>query len=217
MKGLIVIAILSLSLFGCISMGEQALNESNGTSEQNTTSPVINETNQTNQTQPPPPKLWQRYDAGIFSFEYPVDMAASIISGRFMGTHTSGNLTTERMAVSHVDTLATYGANKDSIFKDNPSKTAADFLLQDEQNDPLGVLGDAYWVGGISTFTISRDVYAAEVPFKLRSSASATYNGYALSIYAPDLSLHVKVRILALDTDKAEKIRNNFILSFRSE
>ncbi|MDD5171509.1 MAG: hypothetical protein PHF60_00550 [Candidatus ainarchaeum sp.] len=212
MKAIPATVILSLLLFGCISMGEQALNESNET-QQNVTPPVINETNQSNQTIPPP-KQWERYDAGEFSFEYPGNMVTSIIRGKFMGAHASEGLTTERMAVSYINTSATYGANKDGIFKDNPSKTAADFLIQDEETDPLGILDDAYWTGEVATFTISRDVYAAEVPFKLRSSASAIYSGYAISIYAPDLSLHVKVRILALDPDQAEKIRNNFILSF---
>lgn len=227
MKLRLAIIVLSVLLaFGCISMGNEALNESgegNTTPpEQNVTPPVINDTNQTDQTnqtnqteQPPlPPKEWVRYNASGVSFEYPINMTTNIISGKFLGVTTSGNLTIERMAVSYVNTLQAYGKNKDDIFKDNPTKTAADFLVQDKENDSLDMLDDAYSVGEVSTFTISRGVYAAEVPFKLRIGDSSAYNGYALSIYVPDLSLHIKARILAIDPDRAEAIRDNFILSF---
>ncbi|NYZ73969.1 hypothetical protein H0O00_02415 [Candidatus Micrarchaeota archaeon] len=211
-----------LLMLGCISMGNETLNESeegNTTApEQNAPPPLINETNQSNQTSHIglPPTEWTRYNTEEFSFEYPAGMVTNIVTGKFLGTTPSGALTTERIALSSLNTLQAYGANKDGIFKANPTKAASDFLLQDAEDDPLGIFDDAESVGELSTFTLEREVYVAQVPFKLRSG-NVTYTGYALSMFIPERSLHIRARILAIEPDRAEAIRDNFILSFRLE
>ncbi|MFH0884377.1 MAG: hypothetical protein V1861_01565 [Candidatus Micrarchaeota archaeon] len=222
-------------LLGCISFSER-LNETNGTGLANTTPPntTMNETNplqnqtqnNTNETQPPPPpppKLYERYLAKGFNFEYPINMATqestSGYGGIFTGTHEIGGKTGEILIVSYINTTQVYGANKEGLLQNNPTKAASDFLLQDEKSDPAGgLLQQAYEIGDISTYGLARDAYMAEAPFKIRFEGSnVTYSGYALSIYIPERSIHAKVRIVALDSDLSSGIRDNFLLSFRIE
>jgi hypothetical protein len=226
-------------LLGCISLGER-LNETNGTGQANTSTPnaSINATqnqtqnislnatqNLTNQTlpPPPPPKLYERYMAKGFNFEYPINMAIqesrSGYGGIFTGTHEIGGKTGEILIVSFINTTQVYGANKEALLQDNPTKSASDFLVQDKRSDPAGgLLQEAYQVGNISTYGLARDAYVAEAPFKIRFSGSnVSYSGYALSIYIPERSIHAKVRIVALDPDLASGIRDNLLLSFRIE
>jgi hypothetical protein len=227
-------------LLGCISFSER-LNETNGTGGANTTAPnstapntTMNETippqnltqNGTNETQPPPPpppKLYERYMAKGFNFEYPINMATqesrSAYGGIFTGTHEIGGKTGEILIVSYINTTQVYGANKEGLLQDNPTKAASDFLVQDKKNDPAGgLLQQAYQIGNISTYGLARDAYVAEAPFKIRFGGSnVTYSGYALSIYIPERSIHAKVRIVALNPDLASGMRDNFLLSFRIE
>jgi len=90
--------------------------------------------------------------------------------------------------------------------------------LEDQEDDPAQLLSDAYEIGNLSTFAIVRDAYVAEVPFKIRfSDTGPTYTGYALDLYAPERSLHVKFRVIALNPQIAEDLRDRFLLSFRLE
>ncbi len=215
---LLAIMLSALLLLGCITMGNEG-NQGGGNDTaqpgQNTTQPATNGTGQGNQTGPSQ-QQWVRYNAGDFSFEYPEGMVTNAITGKFMGASRSGNLTTERMMLSSLNTLRTYGANKDEIFKANPGKAASDFLLQDADEDPLGLLDNGQTTGELSTSTIERDVYVSQMPFTLRSGG-VTYSGHAISMFVPARSLYVRARILATDPDRAEAIRDNFILSFRLE
>ncbi len=222
-------------LLGCISFSER-LNETNTTGPTNATGPntTMNETippqnqtqNGTNETQPPPPpppKLYERYLAKGFSFEYPINMATqeskSYYGGIFTGTHEIGGKTGEILIVSYINTTQVYGANKEALLQDNPTKTASDFLVQDKKDDPAGgLLRQAYYIGNISTYGLARDAYVAEAPFKIRFPGSnVSYSAYALSIYIPERSIHAKVRIVALDPDLAAIMKDNFLLSFRIE
>lgn len=225
----------SMMLLGCISLGEK-LDETNGTGPGNVTPPANltditqNATqNATNVTQngtnqtilEPPPKLYERYDAKGFNFEYPINMAIqeskSGYGGIFTGTHEIGGKTGEILIVSYINTTQVYGANKEAILRAEPTRAASDFLVQDERADPAGgLLQQAYLVGNLSTYGLARDAHVAEVPFKLRfSNSNVSYSGYALSIYIPERSVHAKVRIVALDPNLADGIRDNFLLSFR--
>lgn len=208
--------LIAMSLFlGCISLGEKI--------EQNNTT-VSNMTNETNTTPPLPPKPspWTRFNSTEFSFEYPAEMSvqqsSSGKSGIFSGTHEENGQTYEVMVVTHLDTIATYGVNKDEIFKDNPNKAASDLLEQDRVSDPAGILDQAFEMGEITTFSIERAGYGARSDFKIKfGSGGKTYSGHALNIYVPERSLHVKVRIFTLDEEKAEDIMENFLLTFRLE
>lgn len=240
MRKTLLLLPLLLLFFGCISLGEQMKNE---TGQADITPPQPNITNmthdteagnqtniteiknETNQTQPPAsPKTYERYTARGFSFEYPANMTVQSsngsVSGIFTGTHElQGGQTGEIMIVTYLDTKATYGANKDEIFRDNPTKAASDLLLADKKNDPAGsLLSKAYEVGEISTFSIARDGYGAEVQFKIKfADSNKTYTGYAISIYVPERSLQIRMRVIALDSTKAKEIKDNFLLSFRLE
>lgn len=223
----LIVLLLPLLLLGCISLGSRMANVSeNETGGQepgaaNATPPSTpNMTNLTNQTSPPP-EPWERYNATGFSFEYPAGMALDTGLGIFTGTRElqgQPGQTGEIMIVSYLNTTAVYGANRDASFRAAPSQAAADFLAQDRKNDPAGVLQLAYEIGDMATFGIARDAFAAEVPFKVRFSPSGrTYSGYALDVYIPERSLHAKVRILAIDEDRAKDMRDRFLLGFRVE
>jgi len=223
-------------LLGCISFGERMGNGTDNASANTTEQPdgagnqTQNQTgmngtqNTTNQTAPPePPKLYERYMARGFSFEYPFNMTTqesrSSYGGIFTGTHEFGGQTGEIVVVSYVNITSVYGKNKEELLKDNPTKTASDFLLQDKESDPAGsFLSSAYDVEEISTFGVARDGFVAEAPFLIRFGGSnKSYTGYAMDIYVPERSLLAKVRIIALDSGKAEAMRDNFLLSFRIE
>ena len=208
-------------LFGCISFGERG-NESTVPPSPNVT---MNESNNSNVTTPPPPppsNPYKRYNATGFSFEYPADMAfqdsATGKSGIFSAKHETGGQTYEVMILTYMDTIAAYGVNKDEIFRDNPSKAASDILEMDKVSDSAGVLDRASEIGDTTVFSIDRGTYGARAPFKIKvGDGNRTFSGYALSIYVPERSLHVKVRIFAVDPDKAEDIMQNFLLTFRLE
>lgn len=215
MKVILVIMVFlaGMLVLGCISLGNRT-NESNVTS--NVTNNVTNNiTNQTaNQT-----KDWVRYTAKSFSFEYPANTMIQEGSGLFMAQSSIGAGTTgEVLVVTYINTSAVYGQNKDKIFRENPTKTASDFLIEDKEDDPAKFLDGASEVGQITTFSLGRDTYIAEVPFKTKFSGfQSTYDGYALDMYVPERSLHVKVRILAIDPIKSKNLRDQFLLSFRIE
>lgn len=214
MRAISILFALTL-LLGCISLGERGGNE------------TANATNVTNETPappppPPPPSPWKRYMANGFSFEYPLNMAVQDSStgksGIFSGTHTESGQTYEVMILTYVDTIAAYGVNKDEIFQDNPGKAASDLLEQDIVSDSAGVLDQATEVGDVTLFSVERGTYAARAPFKIKfGGGNRTFSGHAIDIYVPERSLHVKVRIFALDPEKAEDIMDNFLLTFRLE
>jgi hypothetical protein len=223
-------------LLGCISMGEGLGNSTNLTNATNTTEPPpaggnvtqnqsgTNATqNATNQTVPEPPELYERYIAKGFSFEYPINMtiqeSRSSYGGIFTGTHEFGGQTGEILVVSYINITSVYGKNKEEILQSNPTKASSDFLIQDKKTDPAGsFLNNAYDVGEITNFGVARDGYVAEAPFLIRFGGSnRTYTGYAMDIYVPERSLLAKVRVIALDSDKAEAMYDNFLLSFRIE
>ncbi|MEW6035392.1 MAG: hypothetical protein AB1529_02150 [Candidatus Micrarchaeota archaeon] len=229
----LALLLVPLLLIGCISLGERGTNATNGTDvtppppEPNATTNETNQTgtqNQTNQTAPPP-SYWERYDAGQFSFEYARNMETQESGspggyGVFAGTHDLDGQTGELLIVAYVNTSAAFG-REDEIFQDNPTKAASDLLLSDRKSDGNmgGLLSKAQEAGNVSTFSVARDGAVAEMPFRISfgDNSSKTYTGYALSIYVPERSLHVKVRIIALDPGKARELRDNFLLSFRIE
>jgi hypothetical protein len=222
-------------LLGCISLGEQMGNSTNTNATNTTEAPPAsgngtqnqsgtNATqNATNQTIPEPPKLYERYVAKGFSFEYPINMTTQesrgSYGGIFTGTHEFDGQTGEIILVSYINITSVYGLNKEEILKSNPTKSASDFLIQDKSADQAGsFLNNAYEVGEIGNFGVARDGYVAEAPFLIRFGGSnKTYTGYALDIYVPERSLLAKVRVIALDSDKAEAMYDNFLLSFRIE
>ncbi|MCI0503389.1 hypothetical protein L0Y65_01610 [Candidatus Micrarchaeota archaeon] len=222
-----------LVLIGCISFGERMGNGTGNESANTTVPPAGNVTenqtgnatqNDTNQTPPiPPPKLYERYMAKGFSFEYPINMSVQesrgSYGGIFTGTHQFDGQTGEMLVVSFVNTTSVFGPNREAILRNNPTKAASDFLQEDEVSDPAGsFLSSAYDVGELSNFGVARDGFVAEAPFKIRfSEGGKSYTGYAMDIYVPERSLLAKVRIIALDSGKAEDIRDNFLLSLRIE
>lgn len=184
------------------------------------TSPVTiaNITDITNLTNQSPTGEWVRYTAIGFSFEYPSNMITQQGNGIFMAQSDLNGTTGGVLVVTYFNTSVVYGENKDNIFKENPTKTASDFLIEDKEDDEANFLDQAYEVGNASTFSIGRDAYVAEVPFKIRFSGfRSTYTGYALDLYTPERSIHAKVRIIALDPEVAKKIKDRFLLSFRIE
>jgi hypothetical protein len=161
---------------------------------------------------------YQRFYFKDFSFEYPITLSVSNTSTVFAGEHNLLNSTAEVMVVSVIDTKQAYGIPKDDELKGNPTKAAADFLTSDKKSDPVGLLGNAYEYGSISTFSIGRDAYVAELPFKIHFEGfQSRYVGYALSFYIPERSIQLRVRIVALDPVVGESIRNMFIDTFRME
>jgi len=226
-----------LLLLGCISMGGEALGNDSGAAGNNTTGtdPAMNNSgnagaidgaqNGSNETSippsPPPPKLYDRYTGNGFSFEYPVNMSVKSSPGQYGGIFTAasdiGGQTGEMVLATSVNTSAVYGKNKDLVFQADPTKAASDFLQQDKRGDPVGsILDQAFETGEIKTFGIARDGFAAQVPLKTRFGGSGkAFYGHAIDIYVPERSLLVKVRMLALDSEKADAIRDNFLLSFR--
>jgi hypothetical protein len=188
------------------------------------TNATENGTPETNLTPPAPPKPspWKRFNSTDFSFEYPLDMeiqqSSSGKSGIFTGSHEENGQTYEIMVVTHLDTIATYGVNKDEVFRDNPNKAASDLLEQDRVSDPAGILDKAFEMGEITVFSLERAGYGARSEFKIKFGENGkTYRGHAVNLYVPERSLHVKMRVFALDPDKAEGIMENFLLTFRLE
>lgn len=203
---LLYLILAGLLVAGCIDLGERG-------NQTNVSQPNV--TNITNDTVPAP-KEWTRYQASGFSFEYPSNMDVQESKGIFTGTHTLKSGTGEMLVVVYVNTVETYGENRDKAMRETPSQAASDLLKEDLQDDPAQLLDKAYEIGNITTYAISRDAQMAEVPFRIRFSDSETrYHGYALSLYAPERSLHAKIRIIAIDPSKAEAIRDNFLNSFR--
>jgi len=190
----------------------------------NVTNQTANQsTNNTNQTAnyTIPPSEWKRFTAPSFSFEYPADMAVQTTPGIFTGTHELKGQpaqTGELMIVTYLNTTVVYGPNRDDEFKAMPSEATANFLRDDAINDSAKLLSMAYYKGSMTTFTITGDGVVAEMPFKIRfGDSNKTYNGYAFDLYVPDLSLHAKARMIALDQSRVDSMRDQFLLSFRPE
>lgn len=217
MKQLSVIICMML-MAGCISMGNEALNESDGanaTPPQQNVTPPANATGQSNQTVLPEPE-WERFVMHGFSFDYPTEMVLGAPDGTFFLLNEDGTVTLARLAVASDNVTKVYGANREAIFLANPGKAPADILVDDQQKGKL--LPGSYAVGDVSTFSISRGVYAAQVQFKLREdNAMSPSTCYAMDIYMPESSLLVRVRICALDQDRAEEMRIRFLESFQPE
>jgi len=212
MMRITMIFILSLLALGCISLDDRG-NVTNVT--ENVTFDNVSDEVDQNLSEPP---RWVRYYAPSFSFEHPVKMETQQAAGIFSGTQELNGQTAEILVVVYLDTAAIYGENQDDIFKANPTKAASDFLLEDQEDDPAQILDDAEEIGDMSTFTIVRDAYVAEVPFKIRfSETGPRYTGHAMDLYLPERSLHVKFRVLALEPEVAKQIRDQFLLTFRLE
>jgi hypothetical protein len=245
-RAMFAVLLCAVLLSGCISMGQGGNATANGTNatgnatgtpgESNASSGAAGGTNgsgagmngtganATNQTVvPEPPKLYERYAAKGFSFEYPINMtiqeSKASYGGVFSGTHEFDGQTGEILVLSYVNVTSVYGTNKEAVLKANPTRSASDFLGSDKRLDPVGsFLSNAYETGEISTFSVARDGNVAEAGFKIRFSGSnKSYTGYAMDIYVPERSLLAKVRIIGLDADRATAIRDNFLLSFRME
>lgn len=192
-------------LFGCISLGERT--------EENVTE-NITEANETEEI--PPPPQWERYNATYFSFDYPASMEAKGGAADFIATRDVNGMNMETMVVAYLDTVETYGENKDKIFKERPSQAASELLYADIKDDFLVLLSDAETVGNVSTYSIARDAHAAEVPFTIKQD-SFTYSGYAIDLYIPEKSVHAKIRMISFYPEKAKAMRDQFLLSFRIE
>jgi hypothetical protein len=135
----------------------------------------------------------------------------------FTGRHQLAERTGEVMAVVYLNVSDTYGVNAENEFRALPEIAASGFLERDKANDSAGFLTHAAEVGETYNFAVGRDIFIAEAPFTMRFTSGTAYAGRALSIYVPERSLQVKVRILALDPAVAKQIRDEFLLSFRVE
>ena len=214
--------LLPLMLLGCITLGERMTNETNQTyNESNQTiNGTINETaNQTNQTVSP--SATSRFSASGFGFDYPINMdidsEETAAGGVFTGVHSIGGRTAETLAVVYVNVTKAYGANREAILLADPTKAASDFLIKDRESDSMGFFMKASYLGDITTFGIRRDVYGAQMPFTLMLNSGTVFSGYAMSLYIPERSIVLNVRIIALDSAKAKQIRDNLLLSLRLE
>ena len=185
------------------------------TTLQNTTNPSVSGNATQNATIP---STWARFYFPDFSFEYPMDMKITNSSGLFAGQHDLDDTTGEVMVVYVIDTAKTYGDNYDKDYQSHPTQAAADFLTQDKKNDPAGLLDKAYQYGNLTTYAFGRDAYAAELPFDIHFQGFQNrYTGYAISIYVPERSKQVRIRIIALDPAVADAIRTTFTDTFRME
>ncbi len=217
--------VMALLLLGCVNFQRGA--ENNTTAVQNQS---VNQTangsaaNQTangsaaNQT----PPEFIRYNATGFSFAFPSVMTyqgtMNGYDGTFTAIHGAGNQTFEIMIVSYVDTINTYGQNRDAEFKLDASKAASDFLEQDRTDDSAGVLDKADYAGNATVYSISRDAGAAEAPIRTHfGSLGSLFTGYAIDVYIPERSVLIRARILALDQSKADSMKQEFLLTLRPE
>lgn len=225
--------VLALLLFGCAAEGGQGngtnttgaanatdvVNATNATNVTNATN-ITNATNATNATSAANAS-YATFTTPLFSFRYPPALVVENTSygygGVFTGRHQLPQRTGEVLAVAYMNTSYTFGANADEEYQVEPTLAASGFLQKDMRNDSLGFLNLGAETGNMSTFSIGRDVFIAEVPLTLRFSPATPYAGYALSLYVPERSLLVKVRILALDPEIAKEMRDQFLLSFRVE
>lgn len=216
----------SLLLFGCLMGGTEENTTENVTVANDTQDNImvlinasdvndtINVTNMTNVTEPEP--KWERYDAGDFSFEYPINMETQEANGLFTGEHVISTGTGEILVVMFYNTSKVYGENQDKEFRERPSETATDLLMDDMEEDPIQMLDDAYDIGEISEFSIARDAHVSHTTFKIKfGDSDKTYYGHAISIYVPAYSLHIKYRGIALNSQLSDNMKNQFLLSFR--
>jgi len=196
-----------------------APNETQNLTTQNTTQNPQNETQ--NQPAYNRSKDWRRFSSEGFSFESPANMNISEArqgsGGIITGEHMLPERTAEILAVRYLNITWVYGTNKDQELKSDPTKAAADFLSEDRKNDTMGFFMKASSMGNISTFAIGRDAYVAQMPFLLTMNSGTSYSGYAMSIFVPERSLRIDVRILALDPAVAKDMEQNFLLSFSLE
>lgn len=199
MKWLLVL--IPLILLGCVGTDNPTL----GSEPEPAPAPIIQE-----------PKTWERYSNDIFSFDYPGNMAIETGPGLILGTHylPDSSQQAESLSVRYTNMSEKYGSNQDNIFKLNPTKTVTDFLLADMENDSMGVLLYAYNIGAARQFTVANKYYIAETQFKL-SEFNTTYDGYALSIYLPESSTHLNVRIFALDPKLSYNMKEAILRSLR--
>lgn len=161
---------------------------------------------------------WAKHNASGFSFDYPSNMDVQASQGIFAADHMIDGQTGEIFIVVYYNTVKNYGENRDRILKENPSLAASELLEEDLEADPAQVLDKAETVGEVTTYSIARDGYASEVPITVRFEDSmSVFRGYAISVFVPERSLHIKVRVLAKDQSKADDIRKRFISSFRIE
>jgi hypothetical protein len=212
----ILLAFSILLLPGCADRGATT-NISNGT--MNTSANATD-----NGTTVPPANLtpaWPRYNASGFSFPYLPSLVMSEEragpNGLISGQHSLPERTAEIMAVRFIDVNATFGKNRDSEMRPNPTKAASDVLVDDRINDTMGFFMKASYVGNITTYAISREAFVAEMPFKVMLNSGTTYSGYALSVYVPERSLLLDIRLLALDSEIAKNMKEQFLLGFRLE
>ncbi|VVC04082.1 Uncharacterised protein [Candidatus Bilamarchaeum dharawalense] len=195
-----ILLFLPLLFFGCTS---------NTTGEQlpSAPAPII---------QAPP--VWIKYSNDIFSFDYPADMVAKSETGLFSGVRylpsPYGYQPAETLTIVYTNTSEKYGPNQNSIYLDNPTKTTTDFLLDDRKNDSMTILLRGYELGNVTEFTIAERFYVAQLSFKL-SDFNTVYHGYALSIFIPENSMHLNVRLVALDPNIAYNMKEAILRSLR--
>ncbi|MFH1521291.1 MAG: hypothetical protein ABID61_06615 [Candidatus Micrarchaeota archaeon] len=196
--------LIPLILLGCTGTDSPATN-----TLEPAPSPIIQE-----------PKVWESYSNSLFSFDYPGNMVIDEQPGFIRGIHylpdPNDNQLGESLLVIYVNTSEKYGPNQDDIFKFNPTKTATDFLLNDKENDSMGVLSHAHNFGTMRQFTVAKKYYVAEIPFKL-SDFNTTSDGYAMSIYIPESSTHLNVRISAFDPKLSYNMKEAILRSLRLE
>jgi uncharacterized membrane protein YciS (DUF1049 family) len=80
----------------------------------------------------------------------------------------------------------------------------------------MAVLLHARDLGTVRQFTVAKKYYVAELQFKL-SDFNTTYDGYAMSIYIPESSMHLNVRVSALDSKLAYNMKEAILRSLRLE
>jgi hypothetical protein len=213
----LTMAIMVLLLFfGCIGGGEE-VNDTVDSNGANVTVPV-NDSVTANQTANAIPSGWQTHTTDQFRFQYPSNMDVQEGQGLFTGDHAFDGTTGTVLVVMYYDASKVHGVNQDKEFQERPSQAATSLLKDDIDEDPIHMLDEAEETGNITEFSIGRDTFVSQVPFKIKFQGFInTYDGYALSMYVPERSHHIKVRIIALDPQKAEDILDNFLLTYSLE
>ncbi|MFH1785232.1 MAG: hypothetical protein ABH842_02285 [Candidatus Micrarchaeota archaeon] len=166
------------------------------------------------------PSVWSHYSNEIFSFDHPGNIVTTSQPGTLSGVHYLPSPYSYQPAESinlvYINTTEEYGENQDEIFKDNPTKFATDFLLDDIELDSMNTLLRADRIDSPTQFTVAQKYYVAESYFEL-TDFNTTYAGYAMSIYIPEKSIHVNIRVLALDSQIAFNIKEAILRSLRLE
>jgi len=188
-------------------------------SDEGADAPLPDQTAPGPQVPGPADTSWARCIEGPIEFEYPSDMELESertgAGGIITATHETPERTGEILAIAYTDIAAAYGPNQALSYSKAPQPVASLLLSEDLESDSMGFLMKASSLGDIRTYSIAKDLLVAEAPFTLMLNTGTIYHGHALSIYAPAKGLHLNIRIIALEQEDADKIKDNLLLTLR--